>query len=241
MSTVNPYFPKGVASEQAIYQALTTESIKIQGHEVYYIPRKNQKLDLIFGEDVLSKFDTAVPIEMYMTKPGWQGQTDLIQKFGLYVQESVSFIISKPRWLETVPVTCPWLANNGVRPLEGDLIWEPIAKNLYEITYVDVESVYYQLNKTYQFKIDCKLFVYSSEQLDTGISDVDNLEEIFSNDLLKTQLLDENGEPLLQETTDALSYTDPALNGDFAKNKEIDTEYVENGAFNIKDPFGEMQ
>jgi hypothetical protein len=176
-----------------------------------------------------------------MDQPGWQGQTDIIQKFGLFVQESISFIISKPRWQETVPVICPWLANGGVRPLEGDLIWEPIAKNLYEITYVDVESVYYQLNKTYQFKIDCKLFVYSSEQLDTGISEVDSLEEIFSNDLLKTQLLDENGEPLLQETADALSYADPDLNKDFAKNEEIDEEFADMGNFNINDPFGEMK
>lgn len=238
MATVNPYFPKGVASEQNILQSLITESIKVQGLEVYYIPRKNRALDLVLGEDVLSKFDTAIPIEMYMDHPGWQGQTDLIQKFGLMVQEELKFVVSKPRWLETVPVAAPWMYNGGQRPQEGDLIYEPMTKNLFEINYVDTESVYYQLSKTYQFTLTCRLFIYSSEEISTGMATPDTVDAEYSQDKLVDQLMldGEDGflttnpdEFLLQNTAD-----DEPLQ--FRKNETIDAEA--DNKFDVNDPFG---
>ena len=238
MATVNPYFPKGILSEQGILQSLITESIKVQGLEVYYIPRRNRNLDLILGEDVLSKFDTAIPIEMYMDHPGWQGQTDLIQKFGLLVQEELKFVVSKPRWLEVVPPAAPWMYNGGQRPQEGDLIWEPITKNLFEITYVDVESVYYQLSKTYQFTLTCRLFIYSSEEISTGLTEPDMVDAEYSQDKLADQIILEGEDgflaigdeaSLLQNTAD-----DEPLQ--FRKNQTIDAEA--DNKFNVNDPFG---
>ncbi len=182
----NPYFKKGVSSEQALMQSLITESIKIQGQDVYYLPRKLQKLDLIFGEDVLSKFDTAVQIEMYMMdRAGWQGENDMIQKFGLRVTESMDFVVSKPRWLEA---TAGLTMFNNTRPQEGDLIYEPVTDNLYEITYVSIERPFFQLNKTYQWTISCSQFVYNNEKLDTGISEIDNIENDLGNDLMNLSL-----------------------------------------------------
>ena len=239
MATVNNYFPKGIASEQAVMQSLISESIKIQGMEVFYIPRKHENIDLILGEDVLSKFDTAIPIEMYMNHPSWQGQTDLIQKFGLFVQEEMEFIVSKPRWLETVPVAAPWMRNGGIRPQEGDLIYDKITKNLFEIFYVDVESVYYQLSKTYQYNLKCRLFIYSSERIETGVLEIDNNGEEFTQDILNNQVeLDGDTGNLMIDQFSSLILDNPPQDStlDFSKNKELDDA----GTFNVNDPFGEL-
>ena len=241
MATVNPYFPKGVASEQNILQNLITESIKVQGLEVYYIPRRHRNLDLVLGEDVLSKFDTAIPLEMYMDHPGWQGQTDLIQKFGLLVQEELKFVVSKPRWLEVVPPAAPWMFNGGQRPQEGDLIWVPITKNLFEITYVDVESVYYQLSKTYQYTLTCRLFVYSSEEITTGIETADNVQQEYSQDKLVDQIMLDGADGFINIGTDSSLLQDTADDEplQFRKNQTIDAEATNN--FTVNDPFGELK
>lgn len=239
MATVNKYFPKAVSSEQSILQSLVTESIKVQGMEVFYIPRKNENLDLILGEDVLSKFDTAIPIEMYMDHPGWQGQTDLIQKFGLFVQEELEFIVSKPRWLKVVPPAAPWMLNGGIRPQEGDLIYDPMTKNLFEIFYVDVESVYYQLNKTYQYNLKCRLFIYSSERLETSIPVVNTVGDEYSQDLLNDQinLESELGNLMIDDMSSLIRDTNDDETFQFRKNSELD----QSGSFNVDDPFGELK
>lgn len=239
MATVNKYFPKAVSSEQNILQSLVTESIKIQGMEVFYIPRKHENLDLVLGEDVLSKFDTAIPIEMYMDHPGWQGQTDLIQKFGLFVQEELEFIVSKPRWLKVVPPAAPWMLNGGIRPQEGDLIYDPMTKNLFEIFYVDIESVYYQLNKTYQYNLKCRLFIYSSERMETTIPTVNEVGDEYSQDLLNDQFNLENelGNIMIDEFSSLIRDTNDDEALQFRKNNELDQA----GTFNVDDPFGELK
>lgn len=236
MSTVNPYFPKGVTSEQSILQGLVTESIQIQGMEVLYLPRKLQKLDLVFGEDILSKFDTAIPIEMYMFDPGWQGQNDLITKFGLQVREQAEFILSKPRW-ETIVKPLSQFTFNKLRPQEGDLIYEPVTNNLFEIKYVSVEKPYFQLNKTYQWSLTCELFVYSNERLDTGIPDIDNIEEKHSQDMLNYQINIEDGFNLTQEDGKTLVQDSVESQLTYRENTQIESE-KEINQFNVENPFG---
>lgn len=240
---VNKYFPKGISSEQIVYQSLVTESIQVQGMDVYYLPRKTQKLDLVFGEDVLSKFDTAVKIEMYMQdNDAWQGQNDFISKFGLQVKEQMSFILSKPRWEEVIKPVSSQFAYNKIRPQEGDLIYDPMTDNLFEITYVSLERPYYQLNKTYQWTLTCELFIYSNEKLDTGIAKIDKLEEEFGNDILNYQISLEDGYQLKQENGNFMiqNYTDERNEFQFDENSPIKEEAPEYN-FNVNDPFGEVK
>ena len=60
------YFDKGTNNEQTLYEDLLIEQLKVFGHDVYYLPRTLIKEDTLFGEDVLSKFDDAYGIEMFM-------------------------------------------------------------------------------------------------------------------------------------------------------------------------------
>jgi hypothetical protein len=58
----------------------------------------------------------------------------------------------------------------------GDLIYFPLSKGLFEIKYVDNKQVFFQGGKLYTYRLDCELFKYSMEELNTGISDIDRIE-----------------------------------------------------------------
>jgi len=62
------------------------------------------------------------------------------------------------------------------RPLEGDLVFHPILGKIFEVSFVDHDEPFHQLDNNPIFKLKCKSFEYSSEALDTGILDIDNIE-----------------------------------------------------------------
>jgi hypothetical protein len=63
------------------------------------------------------------------------------------------------------------------RPLEGDAIYHPILKKLFEINFVDHDDPFHQLDNNPVYKMRCRLFDYGSEALDTGITDIDAIED----------------------------------------------------------------
>jgi len=143
---------------------LTSEVIKIHGMDVFYIPRTLIKEDVLLGEDVLSKFTTAYEIEMYLKgTEGFGGEGDLVSKFGLDVRDEIIFTVHKDRFE---------LATDMAKPLEGDLVFLPINKGLFEIKFVEHEQPFYQAGKNYSFDITCELFQYSEEQFEKGVPEV---------------------------------------------------------------------
>ena len=71
-------------------------------------------------------------------------------------------------------------AANTDRPLEGDLVYHPILEKIFEVTFVDHDEPFHQLDNNPVFKLSCKQFEYSSEALDTGISTIDSIEDDLS-------------------------------------------------------------
>ena len=72
-------------------------------------------------------------------------------------------------------------ATNADRPLEGDAIYHPTLKKLFEINFVDHDDPFHQLDNNPVYKMRCRLFDYGSEALDTGIADIDAIETTLSN------------------------------------------------------------
>ena len=62
------------------------------------------------------------------------------------------------------------------RPLEGDLVYHPVFEKMFEISFVDHDEPFYQLDNNPVYKLRCKSFEYSSEALDTGITTIDAIE-----------------------------------------------------------------
>ena len=175
----NVYFSQGTTPEKRLYEDITIEALKIYGHDVYYIPRTIVNTNAIFNEDALSKFGEAFQIEMYVENTdGFEGDGDLLSKFGVEVRDSMTLVLATRRWEQLVG---RFQASPESRPQEGDLIYFPLVKGLFQITFVEDETPFYQIANLPTFKLSCELFEYGNEALDTGIADVDAFETAYAS------------------------------------------------------------
>jgi len=192
--TTNVYFSRGTPNEQHLYEDLAIEAIQIFGHDVFYIPRTLVNKDELFGEDALSRFDDAYGIEMWMeTQEGYEGEKELVSRFGLEIRDETTFVVSRRRWDNTVSSDANLIVNT--RPDEGDLIYMPTVKKLFEISFVDHDDPFYQIDNLPVYKLYCRTFEYSSEVLDTGIYAIDDIETKRSTDALEYEFSLENQIP----------------------------------------------
>ena len=170
----NVYFNHAVKNEQHLYEDLVVESLRFYGHDVLYLPRQVVEEDTILGEDVQSTFGDAYSVEMYLENTeGFEGEGDLVSKFGVQIQEEATFIMSLRTWERFISLDSN-LATS-LRPNEGDLIYLPLSGSLFEIKFVEHEQPFYQVGKLFVFKLQAELFEYAGEDFDTG-TDADFVE-----------------------------------------------------------------
>lgn len=165
------YFQKfNHANEQNLIDSIVVESIKVYGHDVNYILRSSSNFDDVFQEDDLTSFNSQYPIEMYIKNvDGFEGEGDFVGRFGLEIRDQITFSVAKS--------TFQSLETGLSRPKEGDLIYFPLTKKLFEIQFVEHEAIFYQSGKLQTYDLTCELFEYSNEDLDTGIAAIDNIEK----------------------------------------------------------------
>jgi len=170
----NPYFKQGVRSEQNVYEDIIVEALKMYGQDVYYLPREIVNKDNIFLDDVPSRFGSAYKVEMYIENTeAFDGEGDLFTKFGIELRDQANFIVSRKRWKQLVGNR---LAENNFRPREGDLIYLTLSQSIFEIRRVETETPFYQLQNLPTFRMQCELFEYNDEDMDTGIETIDVVE-----------------------------------------------------------------
>jgi hypothetical protein len=181
------YFDKGTFGEQNLYEDLIIEQLKVFGHDVYYMPRTLVKEDKLFGEDVLSQFNNAYMIEMYMEEvEGYGGDKELISKFGLEIRDEVNFVVSRRIWEQTVSNDPNIIVST--RPNEGDLIYFPRIQKIFQIDFVDHDDPFFQVDNLPVYKLSCSTYEYSHEALDTGVTAIDAIETEASLDALFYQI-----------------------------------------------------
>lgn len=179
--TVNPYFRRNKKGEQTLLESLTTEAIKIHGHEMIYIPREKVTEDLIFGEEV-SEFKDANRIEMYLENAeGYDGDQEM-SRFGLDVKEAATFIVSRKRFMDVMGHNAD-IRRLG-RPREGDIVFFDYPYGMFEIKFVEHDNPFYPAGDRYSFKLSCEAFKYSNEKITTGETDMDAVMEITSSYLV---------------------------------------------------------
>lgn len=168
----NVYFNHAVDGEQMLYEDLVVESLRMYGHETFYLPREVAEEEGIFVEDVRSTYGDAYSIEAYIENTeGFEGEGDLFSKFGVEIRDSATFIISVRSWERFVSLD-ENLASS-YRPNEGDLIYFPLSGSMFEIKFVEHENPFYQVGKLFVFKCQCELYEYNQDDFDTGIAGVD--------------------------------------------------------------------
>ena len=179
--TINRYFDHtnfAETQEQSLVQDLVDECIQIHGLEMYYIPRTLVNEDYLFGEDTISNYNSAILIEMYLeTFSGWDGDGDILSKFGLIVSNSAKLVVSRSRFSEEITRQFSAI----VEPKIGDLIYYPSTDALFEIKQVQEEEPFYQVGTRYTYTLNIEKFAYSHETLDTGIDAIDAIEDMFAN------------------------------------------------------------
>ena len=164
----NVFFNHAVSTEQHLYEDLVVESLRFYGHDVFYLPREVVEEDTILTEDVQSRFGDAYSVEMYLENPagGFEGEGDLMSKFGVQIAEEATFVISLRTWERFISLDSN-LATS-LRPNEWDLIYFPLSGSMFEIRFVEDQNPFFQLGKLFVFKMRCSLFEYSGEDFDTG-------------------------------------------------------------------------
>jgi hypothetical protein len=166
-------------AEQRVIEDLIVESIKIMGFEAFYLPNDNDiARDLLYGEDPIKKFQSAYPLEMYLSSDplDYQGQQEFFSKFGLEIKDSVNVMLSKRSFAQRVPQTIM------TRPREGDLVYVPFLNGtgeLYEITFAEQSKDFHMLGRKQPYFYELKLekFKYSQEVIDTGNEEIDVIVE----------------------------------------------------------------
>ena len=73
------------------------------------------------------------------------------------------------------------------RPQEGDLVFHPTFSKMFEISFVDHDDPFHQLDNNPVYKLRCRQFEYSQEVIDTGIAEIDEIEDDLSKNPLDSQ------------------------------------------------------
>ena len=244
--TLNSYFLQGSIGEQNLVQDLINEQIQIYGVEVYYLPRKLVNKDTLFGEDTSSSFNDAYIIEMYLDNiEGYEGQKEMMTRFGIDMQDEATWVVSKRRFEELISTDQNLIVSS--RPNEGDLIYFPDGKKLFEISFVDHDDPFHQIQNLPVFKMRCRTFEYSHEDMATGVTAIDDIETAESLDALEYQIILESG-------TDSGTNYLITEDGDWIVSEAYNIDAVDEGSdsdffeiqgdsildFSERNPFGEV-
>lgn len=191
------------SQEQVLIEDLIIESIKIYGHDVYYCPRTLVLKDDIYGEDPLSEYRSSYYVEMYIKNfQSYEGDGQFLSKFNLQIRDQTTFTLAIRTFdndigsIEAID-----------RPQEGDIIYSPMMRRAFIVKYVENKAIFYQMGALQMYDLTCEVFEYSSERLNTGIKEIDDIEKKYSLDMssfgLETEdgfiLTDEDGFDIIRE------------------------------------------
>lgn len=216
---------------------MVIESIKIYGHDVYYIPRKLNNYDDVYGADDQSSYESAYPIEMYIKSiDGFSGDQEFLSKFGVEIRNQVVFSVARRIFSEEVGEF-----TTQVRPNEGDLIWFPLNQRAFQIKYVDKYEMFYQLGALQTWSMTCEVFEYSGELLNTGIPEIDDIQKKYSTNVLNWTIDNHLGEPITTEDGYYLTLENSSIDDllPVSDNDEIQKESDLFVDFSAVDPFSE--
>ena len=182
----NQYFNNfSYAGEQDLVEDLIIESIKMYGHNVKYMPRQIVKEDNAFGEDVLSQFQLAAEIEMYIKNvEGFEGEGDFLTRFNLEIRDQMTLSVSRKRFeqvgageslMDEVGFNIQLESANTAAPGRGAMLMleaNTAGTNSYSISSsrpLEGDLIYFPLNsKLFEVKfVEHEEFFYQTGRLQT--------------------------------------------------------------------------
>lgn len=208
-------------SEQELLDDLVIESIKQYGVDVVYITRAIKGRDNIFNEDDFPEYNEIFEFEAYVKNmEGFEGEGDFLSKFGLQIRDQLTLTVANRTFERFVTREVVEL----IRPREGDLIYFPLNEKIFEIKYVEHESVFYQMGRTQVYDMTCELIEYANQRFNTGRTEIDNYFADYNTDVYVSNTA----------TLNAISTTD-----NLARNLDFEIEADSIIDFSEVDPFSE--
>lgn len=168
---LNPYFRNYTYQPtQNLLNSLCIEAIKQKGIDVEYMPRTIIDYDEVLGEGEHYEFNDNIAIEMYLVNfETWGGQGDIMSKFGIQINDSAEFIVSRQRFEEEL---------QGLRtlPQEGDMLYFPLSRSFFTITHMNYDSEFWPHGNNYIYSLKAELSDYSGENFNVANTEI--IEEI---------------------------------------------------------------
>jgi hypothetical protein len=156
--------------------------------------------------DFLSKFNLEIrdQITFVMARKRWEqvANEKVLTEVGYNIQLENA---NTNAWANSIALR---LENGGTegyqttspRPFEGDFVYFPLNKKLYEIKFVEHENIFYQHGKLYTYELTCELVDrMGAIDLNTGNTAIDSIESRYSQDILIYQIQNEDGTNILAE------------------------------------------
>lgn len=227
--------------EQDLIESLVVESISIYGHAIYYCPRTIVKKDEIYGEDSLSTYNDAYNFDVYVKSyDSYEGDGTFLSKFNLEIRDQITFVVARRTFYNEI-ATQEFIE----RPQEGDLIYSPMMRRLFVIKYVNNAPIFYQMGSLQTWECVCEVFEYSNERLNTGISEIDDIEVKYSYSLDVAEIVTDDGMII------ADNYGFQIIQGQYDYDTQNQDVYATNDEFQLEgqgiidwsriDPFSEGQ
>lgn len=199
--------------------------------------------------DFLSKFNLEIrdQITFVMARKRWEQVSNekVLTEVGYNIQMEDA---NTGAWANSVALRLESGSANGYsitssRPLEGDWIYFPLNKKLYEIKFVEHENIFYQHGKLYTYELTCELVDrMGAIDIATGNTEIDAIETRYSQDILNYQItlesgdgsiLNEDGESILWEYR--VEEQVKTANNEYFTQKSFD--YID---FSERNPFSEV-
>ena len=246
---VSVYFNnQGATREQILVEDLIIESIRNHGIDIYYLPRTSQStFDKLFGDDPVKYYDVAYKIDMYLeTFNDFGGQQEFFSKFGLNIDKTARVAVARRTFQKLVPTAIREF------PKDGDLIFLPTQNKLMEVKFVEEEENFFQLGRSktdkvsnrtmpYMYSLSLETFKYNGELFNTGIQEIDNLQDDVTISTLYN--MDEDGQTISFQRGEIVYQTPPyetatafAIVSSFDRvNLELRLRNIK-GSFNVNEP-----
>jgi hypothetical protein len=200
MTTQKPHNFNFFNNEFNLYDSLQNEVINMRGIEVYYLPKIYQNVDLILGEDPISKFRLSYPVIMWLASfSEFGGDGSVFGHFGLHVTDQATFEVNINEFHSKT---------DGLQPIEGDLIYVPMGQWLMEVFHWKQHDPFYHMGKQSKYIFETRRYEYSNETMETGIDEIDILENKQSTDV------DSENTDIDNEINDILNSSEPTIFGD---------------------------
>lgn len=213
------------------------EAIRIYGEDMYYVPRKLNNYDSVYGADDQSSYELAIPLELYIKSvDGFSGDGNFMSKFGVEIRDQVTFSVAQRRFNEDVATI-----TNQIRPNEGDIIFFPLNQKCFQIKSVSKFEMFYQMGGLQTWELTCENFEYSNEKFITGVPEIDSLQTHFDTNQMDWALKDQDGNYILTEDGNYIVFENSSMENlmPSADNAEIQKESDNFIDFTTIDPFSE--